>query len=430
MKIIYLHQYFTTPEMAGGTRSYEMARRLVNKGHEVHVVTSWREKTGFLAYTYPEGIHVHWVHIPYSNEMPYMRRILAFVKYCIWAGIKCFRLKGDLVFATSTPLTVAIPGVICGKLQRIPLVFEVRDLWPALPIAMGAIKSKFLMGFTRRLERWAYLNSEVVVALSPGMKEGVVEAGISSDRVVVIPNSCDLNIFDVPIERGLKFRSSRLWLQDRPLIIYTGTFGRINGVGYMVALAKELLKIAPDIRILLIGGGYDLLSITRAAESAGVLNVNLFIEPAMPKSEIAGALSAATISSSLFIDLPEMRVNSANKFFDSLASSTPIIINYCGWQKTILERFDCGICSWDMSYEKAALLIKNRLSDNVWLLNASLSAKNVAQEFFSRDELATRLELILRLAKDAHNKNYLDSRDQHHNIHPEIVREARANRYE
>ncbi|HYW79914.1 MAG TPA: glycosyltransferase, partial [Thermoguttaceae bacterium] len=121
MKIIYLHQYFNTPTMTGGTRSYEMARRLVERGHEVHMVTSSRDDetpgqssqggpTHGWTETVEAGIQVHWCSVPYSNHMSYRRRIGAFAKFSQRAARKAASIRGDVVLATSTPLTIALPG--------------------------------------------------------------------------------------------------------------------------------------------------------------------------------------------------------------------------------------------------------------------------------------------------------------------------------
>ena len=85
------------------------------------------------------------------------------------------------------------------------MVFEVRDLWPELPIAMGTLKSWPLIRAAQWLERFAYRNAAQIVALSPGMKAGVVRSGYEAGRVHVIPNSADLDLFDVPAEKGAEF---------------------------------------------------------------------------------------------------------------------------------------------------------------------------------------------------------------------------------
>src|SRR5659263_693161 len=138
MRIVYLHQYFVTPEMAGGGRSYEMARRRAAAGHEVHMVTSdrngasdrpkWRE-------TEAAGIHVHWTPVHYENAMVYGDRVRAFVRFAWRAGRRAASLRPDVVFATSTPLTIALPGAYAAWRSRVPMVFEVRDLLSLIHIS-------------------------------------------------------------------------------------------------------------------------------------------------------------------------------------------------------------------------------------------------------------------------------------------------------
>src|SRR5690554_339293 len=213
--------------MSGGTRSYEMARRMVAAGHEVHMVTSIRNndsnQKSWLS-TDEAGINVHWYPVPYSNHMSFLQRIKAFFAFAFAAQKKAASLQGDVVFATSTPLTIALPAVFTARKLKVPMVFEVRDLWPEMPIAMGALKNPLLQWTAKKLEHWAYQNSAAVVALSPGMKEGVVKAGYPANRVAVIPNSSDNLEFRQDSETAKQFRSKRAWLGDRPLLIYAGAF--------------------------------------------------------------------------------------------------------------------------------------------------------------------------------------------------------------
>lgn len=396
-KILYLHQYFNTPEMAGGTRSYEFARRLVQTGHEVHVVTSWRnggKKNGWFE-TIEEGVHVHWLPVDYSNHMSYARRILAFFKFALSASSKAAAIKSDVIFATSTPLTIAVPAVWAKFIQRSPIIFEVRDLWPELPIAMGALQNPLLRFGAKSLEVFAYRNSKAIVALSPGMKEGIIKAGYPASRIGVIPNSSDLEFFDVEIQAGQDFRSKRPWLGDSPFILYAGTFGVINGVSYMVEMASALAEIGSSLKILLIGDGAEFELVREKAKEKGVLDGNLFIEQQIPKSEIPSALSASTLAASLFIDKPEMRSNSANKFFDALAAGKPLVLNYGGWMYKLVEESGCGINGWNVPIFEFAKQLDNRSKDYDWIKKASLASRKLALEDFDRNILAAQLELIL-----------------------------------
>ncbi|MBD3176836.1 MAG: glycosyltransferase, partial [Armatimonadia bacterium] len=146
MHILYLHQYFCTPEGSSGTRSYEMARRLVAAGHRVTMVCS-AANLGHLDLPAGrsdleiDGIHVIALNVAYSNRMSHLERIKAFYRFA-WGARQAGRAASgvDVVFATSTPLTIAYPGVGASRRHRCPMVFEVRDLWPELPIAVGALR--------------------------------------------------------------------------------------------------------------------------------------------------------------------------------------------------------------------------------------------------------------------------------------------------
>src|SRR6056297_1317779 len=113
--------------MSGGTRSFEMAKRLVSRGHEVNMITSWRTDHQYHDWftTCDAGICTHWLPVPYSNEMSYRRRVVAFLTFAMRATKKAASLPADVIFATSTPLTICLPGAYASWKQAIPMVFEV-----------------------------------------------------------------------------------------------------------------------------------------------------------------------------------------------------------------------------------------------------------------------------------------------------------------
>lgn len=406
MKIIYLHQYFNTPEMSGGTRSYEMARRMVSAGHQVHIITSQRElsskKKGWLQ-TEESGIHVHWYPVPYSNSMGFSQRIIAFLSFALAARRKAVGLGGDIIFATSTPLTIALPAVLSSHKRKIPMVFEVRDLWPEMPIAIGALNNPVLRFAAYRLERWAYKNSSAVIALSPGMKEGVVRTGYPAENVAVIPNSCDNKEFKHDEAAAKKFRADRPQIGDRPLLVYSGTFGKVNDVGYMVKLAEELLSRKSDICILLVGDGAERNHVYELAMGAGVYGKNLFIEDPLPKKDMPSLLSSSTMASNLVIDLAEARANSANKFFDTLAAGKPVFLNHGGWMHDLVEKHQCGLALWRCPIVEVATELDEKMHNQRWLEQAGLSAKQLAQKYFDRDLLAEQLMAVLEAVNAGHS---------------------------
>jgi len=397
VKIIYLHQHFGTPRMAQGTYSYEWARRFVAYGHEVHMLAGDRSGRGRgWSRTEEAGIHVHWYPVAYSNHMGYKRRIRAFLEFAWVAARKAATLPGDLVYACSTPLTIALPGVYVSRKKSIPMVFEVADLWPEMPIAVGALRSRPAIAAAHWLERFAYRNAAHVVAQSPGVKAGVVSTGYPEERVTVAPTSCDLDTFRVPEALGRRFRSRHPWLGDRPLVVYAGTLGLVNGVDYLARVAAAVGRRDPEIRFLVLGTGREEEKVRHTAKELGVLDHNFFMHPPIPRSEMPAVLSAADVATSVFVDIKQMWSNNASKVFDALAAGRPIAINHQGWLADMIDQTGCGLVLDVHDPESAGEKLAAAVRDKQWLDDARAAARRVAEERFDRDKLAAVLESKLR----------------------------------
>lgn len=402
MKVLYLIQYFVPRSGSWSTRSYEFARRLIACGHKVTVISL----PGYMPPAYQqyttitrldiEGVPVILLPVAYSNDMGFGRRMIAFARFALLASWVGMRERADVVYASSGPLTIAIPGIAIRLWQRIPLVFEVRDLWPRLPIAIGALKNPLFIWLARVLEWIAYHAAQHIVALSEGMKVGVIERGIPARRVTVIPNSSDVDLFDVPPEAGLPLRESLGLADEQPLVVYAGTFGLMNNVGFVVDLAKEIDALLPECRFLLIGFGAEFDRVTDKARALGLLDRTVFIRPSVAKTEMPAILSAATITISTFIPVRAMWDNSANKFFDSLAAGKPIAINYGGWQADILDETGVGVRIDDSDPVLAARTLADFLNSPERLADARAAARTLAYGRFNRETLAAEQERLLR----------------------------------
>lgn len=399
MKIVYIHQYFKTPDQSGGTRSYEMARRLVQWGHEVHVVTSCTElseKKGWFAERI-DGINVHWLPVKYNNKMGFFSRLKAFFDFAIRSSRRTAKLQGDVIFATSTPLTIALPGVYASRKGHCPLVFEVRDLWPHVPIAMGVLKNSVLVAGAKLLERFAYSNSAHIVALSDGMAEGVMRAGVPTAKVTVIPNSADLALFDPEsIEAGI-FRKAHPELPTGPILLYPGTLGRVNGVGYLVKLAQIVAHFRNDIAFVVIGDGVERDDIESLARSNGTFGKTFFMYPPIPKKELVYAFRDAAMVVSTVIDVSALEANSANKIFDAMAAGKAIAVNHGGWQKDLICDYGLGL-ALPRDLDAAAKCVVDFFENMDRVVECGLNARSLAVEKYSRDLLAKRLEGVLLAA--------------------------------
>jgi glycosyltransferase involved in cell wall biosynthesis len=403
LKILYLHQHFTTREGSGGTRSYEFARLLQQQGHEITILCGNSVGSGLAPHTSRlleeydlDGLKTIQLNVPYHQKMSYLRRMAAFVWFMLLASWVAARQHDvDVIFATSTPLTVAVPAMVASFINRRPFIFEVRDLWPEVPIGMGILRNPLLIVLARVLERLAYRSAAHIVACSPGMKDGIIRAGAQAEKVSVIPNACDNDLFDVATEAGLAFRARHPQLANRPLIVYTGAFGRVNGLDYLVRLAQQIFTLDRSIAFLLIGAGKEKTALQDLARDLGVLNKTLWVMDEMPRQNLPEILSAATIATSTVIPNPVLWHNSANKFFDALAAGRPIAINHMGWQAELLHETGAGIVLPPDDIAKAADMLADFLHSESRLEQARQAAKRLAHERFGRTLLASQLESIL-----------------------------------
>ena len=402
MHILYIHQHFATPEGSTGTRSYEFARRWVKAGHKVTMITGYYDigglqvNKGLYRKQTIEGINVVIVGTKYSNKQSYIRRIISFLSFCllsIYAGI---RVKdADVIYASSTPLTIGIPTMFIKWVKGIPFVFEVRDRWPEIPIELGIIKNRLLIKILLRLEKTIYTSCSSIVALSPGQAEGIKEVLADGRPIAVIPNSCDINVFRPDID-GSAVRQRRGW-GDKLVLLHTGAMGKVNGLKFVIE-AAERLKNQSDVTFALIGDGNQKSSLESEVKKLGLQNVEIL--SSVPKRELSEFYAAADTGLVIIGNYPIIEHNSANKFFDSLSAGKPVLINYSGWQRKILEEneagFGCDLCNLEQFVEKVLYLNSHRQQ----IKQMGQNARRVAVEKFDRDRLAKQaLEIISALKK-------------------------------
>ena len=389
MRVIYFHQHFSVPSGPGGIRSYAMARNLVERGHSVTMVcgsfagndTGLKDlfkngqRRGLV-----DGIDVIEFNLVYSNSDSFISRTWTFFKYVLRSLILIFKENYDIVFATTTPLTAGIPSIVAKYFRRKPFVFEVRDLWPELPKAMGVIKNPFVLSLMSALEWLSYHSADHIIALSPGIADGIKVRGIDDQFISVIPNGCDLDIFD---------GSLQLWrpeaIDDNDfLAIFAGTHGIANGLDDVLDAAKELCKRnRDDIKILLIGNGKLKLSLIERANREGLSNV--FFHDPINKKQLSSLMSSANIGLQTLANIEAFYYGtSPNKFFDYIASGLPVLINYPGWIAELINKNDVGYVVMPENAISFANALEEAADNPVDLKMKGLNSKQLAIESFDR----------------------------------------------
>lgn len=347
MKAIYFHQHFSTPKGSAGIRSYEMARRLLARGHQVTMVCG-SYGGGITGLSQPfvggrrrgvmDGIDIIEFDLAYSNADGFVKRGMTFVKFALRSIGLAFTEKYDVLFATSTPLTAGIPGIFARWLRGKPFVFEVRDLWPELPRAMGVIRNPLVLWAMGVLEWASYRSAHRLVGLSPGIVEGIAHRGVPRDRIVSVPNGCDLRIFagEAQAWRPAEVRATDL------MAVFAGTHGMANGLDAVLNAAAELKRRGrDDIKLLLIGQGKLKAGLQARAAREGLNNV-VFHDP-VNKARLAGLMAAADLGLQILANVPAFYYGtSPNKFFDYIAAGLPVLNNYPGWLAEMITEHCCG----------------------------------------------------------------------------------------
>jgi glycosyltransferase involved in cell wall biosynthesis len=366
MRILYFHQHFTTPKGSSGTRSYEFSKELIRAGHQVTLVcgssdsavTGLKKKfrsgyrTGIV-----DGINIIELELLYSNSQGFIKRSILFLKYSLYGVKISMRLNYDVVFGTSTPLTASIPGIVSKLLRSKRFIFEVRDLWPELPKAMGVITNPLILSAMDILETLSYKFADRCVALAPGIANGI-KRKYPLKKVAIIPNGSDRFI------AGKNYQKK----SNKCIAAFTGAHGQANGLNAVLDVAYLLKQggIA-DVEFHFIGDGKMKPSLIQRALNEDLDNC-IFLDP-MPKHKLFQYLhDQADIGLMVLENIPAFyNGTSPNKFFDYISLGLPVLNNYPGWLANMIESHHCGIAvppGDPEAFAVAIIRIKNNLNEN------------------------------------------------------------------
>ncbi|MFH1717002.1 MAG: glycosyltransferase family 4 protein [Planctomycetota bacterium] len=388
-----------------GTRSYEFARRLIGKGHRVTMITSGLANREFpvpegrkYAEFETDGIQLVAIAAAYNDPqvgtgMSGRQRMFKFYQFARLASRLGRKLpRPDIVFATHTPLTIGLVGLALARYFDVPFVFEVRDLWPDALVNVGALKNPAAIWWLQRMAKKIYAGADHIVALSPGMKEGIVRAGVPTEKVTVIPNASDLDLFRPDLD-GSAHRK-RLGLGDRFMAIYFGAMGLANGLDYVIEAARILTERGNNnIVLVLHGNGGKRSELENMARKYELKNV-VFSDPVPGKTDVAALVAGSQACMTIFRACKEQSW-SPNKMFDALAAGKPVLINVPGWLGQTIENNKCGRCLDPYRPEMLADVLEQLAADPQLCQQMGRNARALAEREFARDKLADRLEIVL-----------------------------------
>lgn len=395
MRLLYIMPYYTTPASAWNIRSYNLTQHFIKRGWSVHVLTTptWlnlsKEQILDKSPIMIDKVHVHIINVRYSQTMSLPRRAVSFFIFLIIATLKGFTIpRPNVVLASSGPLTVAVPGIINSFWHRCPFVFEIRDLWPEQSIDLGLVRNTFVVWTLKLLAKYAYKRASLIIAFSPEIRDRVLaNYDVPDDRVVIIGNCSDINIFD-PHASGSSFRE-KYGLDGCFLVMHTGTMGFINGLDYVLKVAKIIEDKDFSTRFVLVGEGSMKPNLIKETEELGLKSV-MFLNQ-IPKKEIPATLAASDLCMMIVKNNKTMEMNSASKFFDYLAAGRPVLLNYGGWQKDLLDQWEAGLAAPGDDPNVFAKFVLQMKEDCKLRTKMGINARKLAEIKFDCQKLMERL---------------------------------------
>jgi len=405
MRILYIHQYFASRKGRTGTRSYEFGRYLVARGHEVTMITSGVDNAEFpcrpkqISCEYQvDGIRVLSVNGGYND--PLMGTALGgwkrLYKFCQFAHVATKvgerQAPPNVVFATHTPLTVGVVGMALSHHFGVPFVFEVRDLWPEALVNVGAMRNPVSIWLMRKIAHYIYRAADHIVALSPGMEQGILDSGVEPEKVTMIPNASDLDLFKPGLDGSAS--RERLGLGGRFAAVYFGAMGLANGLEYVVEAGRILAeKKADDIVLVLHGSGGKRADLEALVRKYALKNV-VFSDLVADKGEVARLVAGCDVCLTIYRAAKE-QTWSPNKMFDALAAGKPVLINVGGWLGETIEKNECGLCLDPNRPEALADALVKLSQDRDLCRRMGRNARVLAERQFDRAVLAGQLEEVL-----------------------------------
>lgn len=402
MRILVIHQYFLRKKDPGISRFNQFVKYWARKDNEITVIAGnvniqflikqKKLKWKFIALERENvKIKVMRTYVSALYNKSFRGRLWAYLTYTFSSTIAgLISGKQDIVIATSPPLFVAIPGYIISRIKRIPLIFEVRDLWPKFAIDTGVLTNSLIIKLSYWLENFIYKKAKLINVLTPAFKEYLIkEKKVSENKIIYIPNAADLDLMQ-PGEKNNWVRKKYNW-QDKFVILYIGAHGLANDLSQIINVAK-LLKNNKNILFVLVGDGMEKNKLIKKAELENLDNIQ-FID-SVPKEKVVDFINASDVCTAVL--QPVFTTTYPNKVFDYMACAKPIILPINGaCRELVVEQAKAGIFVEPgnaREFKKAILFF---YKNHEKLEKLGVNGYNFVRENFDRKKLANKYLKIL-----------------------------------
>jgi len=407
MLTILIHQTFATKDEPGGTRHYELGRRLVADGQEFTVVTSdVSYQTGkrsvprrkLVTESFEDGIRILRAYTYSAIHRSYFSRVISFLTFMATAVVAGAGAGlPDVVMGTTPPIFQAISAWILSILRRRPFLLEVRDLWPEFAIDIGLLKNPLLIYFARSLEMFLYSRADHLLVNSPAYRDYLVRKGVPPWKISLIPNGVDPEMFD-PTNRADHFRS-RLQLQGKFVVTYAGAIGMANDIDVVVQSA-DILHFRDDIHFLVVGDGKERKRLEFDAKKRNLTNITF--AGSFPKSEMETVLAASDACIAILRNITMFTTTYPNKVFDYMAAGRPIVLAIDGVIRDVVEAAQGGVFVQPGDPHAMASAILQLADHPGHAGQMGRNARRYVVRHFNRDDHARQFaELLRSVASDA-----------------------------
>jgi len=401
MHILFIHQIFLSPDEAGSTRHFELARYLTKRGHRVTIIASTvsyltgsvsqRFRGKFIYRENVEGVEIFRIWAYPEIHESYIKRFWSFISFMVSSILGGLVVgKIDIIIACSPQIFTGISGYILSKIKRVPFIFEIRDLWPKFAIETRVLTNQTLIFLAGLLEKFIYKKADYFIINSPGFYGHLDGFNIPRNRIFLIPNGVDTNIF----KPGIKYNTVRkkLNLDGKFVVMYAGAHGRANGLDTVIESAR-LLKDYAGIIFLLIGNGKEKQRLMKLKDDLGLANL-LFID-AQPKNKMPEFCNAADAGLAILLKREAFKTVFPNKVFDYMACGIPTILAIDGVIRRVLEESQAGVYVEPEDARALAEAVLNLYRNRNLLERYGINARRYALEHFDRSKISGYLNEVL-----------------------------------